>query len=189
MAGGASANPSNLSATPMSTRGATAPTSAPHFTTIPSFSAASDPSATYALARTNMVNAAPSPYTQYTPTKSRMPASISGYGNFPQAPTSVVTGGPTAEQVRAQMLAYQQQYQPGIQQAQQQVQQFNTNLRAAEEARKAEIARKAAEAAAAAEAERLRREQVEYGSAAWFADQNGWTGAQGGLTTLQGFER
>ena len=150
MAGGGSANPSSPTSVPMRTQGSTTSAFTPRFATLPT-------------APTTSTGSTPGMYTLSAPTQqntsypsfaSRMPTSVSGYGNFPQAQASRMVGGPTPDQVRAQMLAYQQQYKPGMQQAQQQVQQFNTNLRAAEEARKAEIARKAAEA----EAERVTAE-------------------------------
>ena len=187
MAGGASANPSSPTSVPMRTQGPTTSAFTPRFATLPTAPSTSAPG-TYSL------NAAAQPgFAQqgapYQPFASRMPANISGYGNFPQAPTSVNTG-PTADQVRAQMLAYQQQYKPGMQQAQQEVGQYAANLRAAEEARKAEIARQAElarQAAAAAEAERLRREQEAASSSdgGWSNQYNG--GASGGLASLQGF--
>jgi hypothetical protein len=88
------------------------------------------------------------------------------------------------------MLAYQQQYQPGMQRAQRDVQQYNVQMRQAEENRKAEIARRAAEAAAAAEAarlaeeERLRQEQAAQSS----GNGDQFAGASGGLASLRGFE-
>lgn len=186
MAGGASANPSNLSSTPVGTQGATTSAYAPRLATLPTAPTTGAPNSTYSIPMTPRQGFA-QPGAQFQPSATRMPAQITGYGNFPQAPTSV-NRGPSADQVRAQMLAYQQQYQPGMQRAQAEVQQYNDQMRAAEEARKAEIARRAAEAAAAAEAERLRREQEQM---MWFSDSNGngdqFAGASGGLASLQGF--
>ena len=186
MAGGASANPSNLSSTPVSTVGGTTSAYTPQFATLPTAPTSNIPGATYSLGTAPRAGFAQQG-TPYQPFASRMPAIVSGYGKFSQAPTA--NTGPTADQVRAQMLAYQQKYQPGMQQAQTEVQQYAANLRAAEEARKAEIARRAAEAEAArqaAEAERQRREQE---AASSYSDSGWYSGATGGLAGLQGFER
>ena len=187
MAGGASANPSKLSSTPVSTQGGTSSAYTPRLATLPTAPAGGAPATTYAPAMVARQGFAQQG-TPYQPFASRMPATVSGYGNFPQASTSA-NNGPTAEQVRAQMLAYQQRYQPGMQQAQREVGQYANQMRAAEEARKAEIARQAElarQAAAAAEAERLRQEQEaaqsSYSDSGWYGG-----GKAGGLASLQGF--
>lgn len=188
MAGGASANPSNLSSTPVGTQGATTSAYTPRFAALPTAPTTSAPGTTYSLSTTPRQGFAQQG-APYQPFASRMPAQVTGYGNFPQAPTSV-NRGPSADQVRAQMLAYQQQYQPGMQRAQRDVQQYNVQMRQAEENRKAEIARRAAEAAAAAEAarlaeeERLRQEQAAQSS----GNGDQFAGASGGLASLRGFE-
>ena len=193
MAGGASANPSNLSRTPVGTQGATTSAYTPRLTTLPTAPVTAAPSSTYSVPMAARQGFA-QPGAVFQPSATRMPAQVTGYGNFPQAPTSV-NRGPSADQVRAQMLAYQQQYQPGMQRAQAEVQQYDARMRQAEADRKAEIARQAAaaeaarQAAAAAEAERLRQEQE--AASSWSGSSNeGWyTGATGGLASLQGFDK
>lgn len=186
MAGGASANPSSPTGTPVSTQGPTSSVFTPRFSTLPTAPTSTAPGATYSLynaPRQGFVQ----PGAAYQPSSSFMPQSVSGYGRFPVAPTSTATR-PTADQARAQMMEYQQRYKPGMQQSQQDVQRYAAGLRQAEANRQAEIARRAEEArqaAAAAEAERIRREQE---AASSYSDGNYNWGAQGGLASLQGFK-
>lgn len=189
MAGGASANPSSPTGTPVSTQGPTSSVFTPRFSTLPTAPTSTAPGATYSLYNAPRQGFA-QPGAAYQPSSSFMPQSVSGYGRFPVAPTSTAAR-PTADQARAQMMEYQQRYKPGMQQAQQEVSQYAAGLRQAEANRQAEIARRAEEArqaaaaAAAAEAERIRREQ----EAASQSYGEWYSGATGGLASLQGFNK
>ena len=144
---------------------------------LPTFASLAQPTSPYAQAA-----AQAGPQTQ----TSVMSQPLRGYGNFDAVVQRTPVGRPTPDQMAAQMAAYRQQYAPGIQQAQSEVEQYNARIRQAEADRKAEIARRAAEAAA--EAERQRLAQESNSERFWFGDNPSSGGASGGLASLRGFE-